>query len=237
METRRRLWHQVLHLDLMMCEACGVDPEEAQHAAKRWPTGVATALPSNLNDAELSNDGEMVIPDALADDDGGRHTDMSTQLIRLSISSCFRTLLRLVPPHTARKRKHSSNGGSCDDCEDCNDDDDDNDNDNDGDGDGDGDGHDVAATACTAAIETMTAQNAWLHLRHCTEADTDPAQYLTRLMGRTAEHRAWLYYYVYWRGAITATNKQQWTESRRRYFPFLFLFAVCWLSFGFCPPV
>ncbi|RMD43142.1 hypothetical protein DV735_g2017, partial [Chaetothyriales sp. CBS 134920] len=92
-ETRRRLWHQVLHLDLMACDARGVDPDPGGFV-NMWPNGPRTSLPANLDDDEIALDSDISPLLAFAND-RGRHTEMSMQLARLNASKCFRKLASL----------------------------------------------------------------------------------------------------------------------------------------------
>ncbi|CAK7214632.1 hypothetical protein SCUCBS95973_002212 [Sporothrix curviconia] len=93
MEIRRRLWHQIIHLDLMASEARGIDPDNG-YVSDLWPGGVGCSLPGNYDDDELAAAAhEHVLP--AVPRDRGRHTDMSLQLVRFNASSCLRKLISL----------------------------------------------------------------------------------------------------------------------------------------------
>ncbi|OAA60341.1 Fungal Zn binuclear cluster domain containing protein [Niveomyces insectorum RCEF 264] len=176
METRRRLWHQVLHLDLMVCEARGIDPEMIS-MSDLWPNGMGCSFPGNFDDDEISADpsGDLLSAIPL---DRRRHTEMSLQLVRLNVSFCFRELIsfsRLKPPGKNQQREKD----------------------------------------LEHAIREMVSKNQRCHLQYC--SDTEPVPYMILLLGKMAEYRAWLYYYLFVEGPLSSTTSgDRWSPSRQR---------------------
>ncbi|EFW16229.1 conserved hypothetical protein [Coccidioides posadasii str. Silveira] len=92
-ERRRRLWHLILHLDLMVSEAHGVDPEPLP--LESWPKNVGTALPTNLDDTEIFAGNALLDQSPELAEDRGRVTEMTMQLVRFNTSLCLRRLTSL----------------------------------------------------------------------------------------------------------------------------------------------
>ncbi|KAJ5958932.1 uncharacterized protein N7479_006082 [Penicillium vulpinum] len=88
-EVRRRLWHVIVHLDFMSSEARGVDPEPI--TIQTWPTTLATALPTNMND-------EDIVQNSLGDNNNARFTDMTMSLVRYHLSLGVRQLVTTPAP-------------------------------------------------------------------------------------------------------------------------------------------
>ncbi|EAU31602.1 predicted protein [Aspergillus terreus NIH2624] len=82
-ETRRRLWHQICHLDFRSAEGRGQEPTIADE-------DYTTLLPRNINDDELI-EGAHPTTDAYSPPG---FTDMTGHLIRLHGIHCFRRIVR-----------------------------------------------------------------------------------------------------------------------------------------------
>ncbi|KAF4154976.1 hypothetical protein CNMCM6936_005557 [Aspergillus lentulus] len=82
-ETRRRLWHQICHLDFRSAEGRGQEPTIADE-------DYTTLLPRNINDEDLI---EGAHPTAETYSPPG-FTDMTGHLIRLNGIHCFRRIVR-----------------------------------------------------------------------------------------------------------------------------------------------
>lgn len=83
-EQRRRLWHEILYLDVMLAEPAGIDPEPLANG-HIWPSGTLTRLPSNLSDDDLET-----IAITQLDRTHRLVSDMSLQLVRLRVGLCIR---------------------------------------------------------------------------------------------------------------------------------------------------
>ncbi|THC97147.1 hypothetical protein EYZ11_003362 [Aspergillus tanneri] len=82
-EIRRRLWHQICHLDFRSAEARGQEPTISDD-------DYTTLLPRNVNDDDLI-EGAPPIPDTHS---APGFTDMTVQLIRLNGIHLFRRIIR-----------------------------------------------------------------------------------------------------------------------------------------------
>jgi hypothetical protein len=82
-ELRRRLWHQICHLDFRSAESTGQEPTISDD-------DFTTLLPRNVNDDDLK-EGFTPIPETFS---APGFTDMSGHLIRLHGIHCFRKIVR-----------------------------------------------------------------------------------------------------------------------------------------------
>lgn len=181
-DTRRRLWYHVLHLDMMACEAHGVDPESIS-AAKVWPDGISTSLPSNVEDIEIPEDAIDSANWPNLPEDRGKFTEMSMQLVRFNVSLCFRQLTSILCSYT----KVAVNGAA----------------------------ETLVMTELKNCIESMVERNEKLYLRYCDKSD--PIQNMTLVLGKMAEHKAWLLYYHRVSNIFPSGDpSEKWTHSRHR---------------------
>ncbi|KAK8433250.1 putative C6 transcription factor [Phyllosticta citricarpa] len=105
MEIRRRVWHQICHMDWRAAEGKGMEPTVSDD-------DFTTMLPRNVNDTDLV-EGRMPPSDPHMEEQG--FTDMTLQLCRLSMIKCFRRIAQNVY-HLDRKVKASKikDGETCD---------------------------------------------------------------------------------------------------------------------------
>ncbi|KAF2461201.1 fungal-specific transcription factor domain-containing protein, partial [Lineolata rhizophorae] len=83
-EVRRRVWHQLYHLDFRTSEGKGLDFSISEEQ-------FTTELPRNIDDEDLT-EGMSVITEEIVETD--RFTLMTTQLARFRGFLCFRSLLK-----------------------------------------------------------------------------------------------------------------------------------------------
>ncbi|KAH2619480.1 hypothetical protein KXV20_004608 [Aspergillus fumigatus] len=98
-ETRRRLWHQICHLDFRSAEGRGQEPTIADE-------DYTTLLPRNINDEDLI---EGAHPTAETYSPPG-FTDMTGHLIRLHGIHCFRRIVRSTYRLERRIKSSVANG-------------------------------------------------------------------------------------------------------------------------------
>ncbi|KAL4908838.1 hypothetical protein BDW74DRAFT_165569 [Aspergillus multicolor] len=100
-ETRRRLWHQICHLDFRSAEGSGQEPTIADD-------DYTTLLPRNINDEDLI---EGTLPTLEAYSTPG-FTDMTGHLIRLNGIHCFRRIVRSTYRLERRIKSSAVNGNN-----------------------------------------------------------------------------------------------------------------------------
>ncbi|KAM5466685.1 hypothetical protein MauCBS54593_005942 [Microsporum audouinii] len=100
-EIRRRLWHQICHLDFRSAEGRGQEPTIADE-------DYTTLLPRNINDDDLV-EGEHPITGTYSPPG---FTDMTGHLIRLNGIHCFRRIVRSTYRLERRMKSSIINGNS-----------------------------------------------------------------------------------------------------------------------------
>ena len=96
-ESRRRLWHSILYIDVMICEPAGIDPEPLV-GGQLWPSGISTKIPSSVSDEEL----ETIDPSQL-DQPLSPVSHVSLHSIRIYSGLCVRYITSTPSQYLTRE--------------------------------------------------------------------------------------------------------------------------------------
>ncbi|OPB44502.1 hypothetical protein A0O28_0028210 [Trichoderma guizhouense] len=185
-EMRRRLWFYV----------CGLDQISAEFHGPRPSIRIDdfdTLLPRNVDDADLSYESRVGIRRL---PDGGRFTDMTVLLIRISTVRCFMVLDRMFRESSSTVPGDVENGADLQ--------------------------SDVRNQNVNAVLEKMEQFIESVMLHHEEEYlkfsnRSDPMHKLTRLLAETTKSKLWIFYYRLLSGHSHMLQTGLGMNSRERY--------------------